>query len=653
MIRKILLFLLLTCVNQSFSQSVPFEKAAFRDEEAGLKEALQNFNKGSKLMDQSEEAYQLALPFLEKAQSFNPSNALLNLRIGLCIFKTSRQFESLNYFLKAKALDPAVDPKLDYYIGYGYHLKSNWDDAIRLYNEYLSKLSRNNIAEISEINRRIQECENGKKLSSDTVNVAIVNLENINSAEGDYIPLLSADGKLLFFTSRREGTTGNAIDEYDNEYFEDVYISTKDSNTWRAPKNLGMPINTTGHDAAVGLSVDGHLIIIFRGDVNKGDLFISSNNGYKWTNPVSLGVNINSQFHESSACFSPDGRTLYFVSDRDGGIGERDIYKSEWDLDKKQWKEAQNLGVKINTTLDEEGVFMHPDGKTLYFSSKGHNSIGGYDIFYSDWDGSNWTEPINLGIPINTPGDEVFFQVSADGRTAYYSSYRIGGKGEKDLYRLDFLERTEPVTKMVLLQGKVTDIESGLPIAAEIEVIDLDINRTVGKFDNDAKTGEYLISLPAGKNYGTVISSNGYLFESENFDLLNPQGYKEVTKNVEMKPIKPGNGIVLHNIFFETGIYNLKETSKNELIRIVDLMKIYPSLKVEIQGNTDNVGGEDFNIDLSQKRAKVVKDYLIARGIGADRLSAVGYGFSKPRASNDTAEGKALNRRIEMVVIAN
>ncbi len=651
--RKILLFLLLNCLNQAYSQSVPFDKAAFHANETGLKEAVQNLNKGSKLMDQSEGTYRLALPFLEKAQDFNPKNALLNLRIGLCLLKTSRQYESLSYFQTAKTLDPSIDPKLEYYIGYGNHLNSNWAEAIKSYTLYSQKLTRDEKNERIEVSQRIFECENGKKLSIDSVNVEIVNLGKVNSSHGDYIPLLSADGKMLFFTSRRPETLGGGIDDYDGEFFEDVYFASKDSAEWRVPKNLGAPINNEGHDAAVGLSVDGHSLIIFRGDVNGGDLFLTTNNGYNWTNPVSLGVNVNSEFHESSACFSPNGRTLYFVSDREGGFGGRDIYKSNFDTDKKIWMKAENLGPVVNTINDEEGVFMHPDGKTLYFSSKGHNTIGGYDIFYSDWDGTKWSQPVNLGIPINTPGDEVFFQVSADGRTAYYSSYRLGGVGEKDLYRIDYLERTEPVTKMILLKGKVVDAETGLPIAAEIEVIDLDLNQTVGKFNNDTKTGEYLISLPAGKNYGTVITSKGYLFESENFDLLDPKGYKEVTKNVEMKPIKPGNGIVLHNIFFETGIYTLKETSKNELVRIIDLMKIYPSLKVEIQGNTDNVGGEAFNIDLSQKRANVVKDYLTVRGIDATRLVAVGNGYSKPRATNDTPEGKALNRRIEMVVIAN
>ena len=343
--RKILLYLLLNCINQAYSQSVPFDKSAFRDNETGLKEAVQNMNKGSKLMDQSEGTYRLALPFLEKAQVFNPKNALLNLRIGLCLLKTSRQYESLSYFQMAKELDSSIDRKLEYYIAYGYHLNSNWAEAIKAYTSYSQKLTRDEKDERIEVSQRIFECENGKKLTLDSVNVSIVNLGKVNSSHGDYIPLLSADGKMLFFTSRRPETLGGGIDDYDGEFFEDVYFASKDSTEWGVPKNLGAPINNEGHDAAVGLSVDGHSLIIFRGDINGGDLFLTTNNGYNWTNPVSLGVNVNSEFHESSACFSPNGRTLYFVSDREGGFGGRDIYKSNFDADKKIWMKVHSRPI--------------------------------------------------------------------------------------------------------------------------------------------------------------------------------------------------------------------------------------------------------------------------------------------------------------------
>ncbi len=652
MLKQLIIILLLLLSLQVYSQSVPFDIKFFPGREAEFKEASRQLNKGMKLMSQGEAAYGLALPFLEHAQVFNPSNAILNLNIGICLIRTSRQFESLDYFLKAKVLDAAVDPDLNYWLGNGYQLNSKWDEAISSYNSYLSVLDVKDAQLKQGTLKKIKECESGKLLSNDTLNVEITNLGKVNSSEGDYIPLISADGKLLFFTSRRPGTTGNNIDEFDGKYFEDVYLSNKEDNGWSFPKNLGAPINTEEHDAGVGLSVDGHSLILFRGE-NGGDLFLTTNNGFTWTVPQSMGSEINSENHESSACFAPDGRTLYFVSDREGGFGGRDIYKTVFNEQTKTWSKAENLGPVINSSEDEEGVFIHPDGINLYFSSKGHNTIGGYDIFQSVFDGTKWSTPVNLGIPVNTPGDEVFFQVSADGRIAYYSSYRKGGAGEKDLYKIEFLQRKEPVSKMVLLQGKIIDSETGLPLAAEIEVVDLEVNKLVGRFKNDLKTGEYLISLPAGKNYGTVVTAPGYLFDSENFDLKDSSGYKEVTHDVQLKPIKPGNGIVLHNIFFETAKFQLKESSKNELNRVVELMKYYPSLRVEIDGHTDNVGSEAYNLELSQKRANSVKEFLIELGITADRFVTNGYGFSKPKASNDTADGRSQNRRIEMIVISN
>lgn len=648
----ILLAIILSCFAGS-AQEVKFEKQNFPNKESEFKEAIQYLNKGIGLMEEDEPAYKLALPLLEKANSFNPDNADLNLRIGLCLLKTSRQFDALTFFRKAKKLNPQVNTKIDYYIGYGLQLNSSWDDAITTYTLYRSFVHPDNLNELKEVDKRITECENGKKLSQHIVNVKISNLgDTINSVNSDFLPLVSANGQRLFFTSRRASTTGGGQDEYDGEYMEDIYYSDKQGNGWGYPKNIGAPVNTIFHEDAVGLSVDGRSLIIFKGSVNKGDLFLTTNDGFKWSEPKSLGPNINSPKHESSACFSPDGNTIYFVSDRPGGVGGRDIWKSAWNEIKHEWSPAVNLGPTINTPYDEEGVFMHPDGKTLYFSSKGHNSIGGYDVFYSILNNGQWSEPENMGIPINTPGDEAYFQMSTDGRVAYYSSYRKEGFGEKDIYRIDFLEKKEPVSNLVLLQGRITNSETGEPLAADIEVVDLKENTRVGKFANDAKTGEYVISLPGGRNYGTIVTSNGYLFESGNFDLTDTARYKEETKDVKLKPIKAGSDVVLKNIFFETASFTLKETSRNELDRIIKLMEQYPTMRIEINGHTDNVGSDEYNNDLSLKRANSVKEYLTNRGIVKDRLVTNGYGKLKPIATNDTPEGRAMNRRIALIVIS-
>jgi outer membrane protein OmpA-like peptidoglycan-associated protein len=416
---------------------------------------------------------------------------------------------------------------------------------------------------------------------------------------------------------------------------------------------MGVPVNTELHDAAVGVSVDGHSLILFRGFVGDGDLFLSDNDGFNWSTPIAFPQGINSKFHESSACFAPDGRTLFFVSDREGGKGGRDIYKATLSEGSVKWSEAINLGNTINTIYDEEGVFMHPDGKTLYFSSKGHNTIGGYDIFKSVLlDNKTWSEPINLGIPLNTPGDEIFYQLSADGSTGYLSSYRKDGFGDKDIYRVKFSNSKDTPTDLVLLKGVVTDAETGNPLKAQIEVVDLDSNFIMGRFNNDYKTGEYLISLPNGKNYGTVIYSNGYLFESFNFDLTDTLGYSEVRRDVKLKQVKAGSEITLNNIFFKIGSVALAETSINELNRLKKLMETYPNLKVELAGHCDNIGSEAYNMVLSQKRADTVKDFFVKQNFNPDRFVAKGYGFSRPKATNETPEGRALNRRIEMLILS-
>jgi outer membrane protein OmpA-like peptidoglycan-associated protein len=416
---------------------------------------------------------------------------------------------------------------------------------------------------------------------------------------------------------------------------------------------MGAPINTELHDAAVGVSVDGHSLILFRGFEGNGDLFLSANDGFNWSEPIAFPQGINSNFHESSACFAPDGRTLYFVSDREGGVGGRDIYKSTLAEGGFKWSEAINIGKTINSVYDEEGVFMHPDGKTLYFSSKGHNNIGGYDIFKSTLlDNKTWSEPINLGVPLNTPGDEVFYELSADGSTGYMSSYRKDGLGDKDIYRIKYTNAKIAPTNLVLLKGVVTDTETGNPIKAQIEIVDLDSNIIVGRFNNDFKTGEYLISLPNGKNYGTVIYSNGYLFESFNFDLSDTLGYNEVRRDTKLKEVKAGSEITLNNIFFKTGSVELAETSINELVRLKKLMETYPNLKVELGGHCDNIGGEAYNMVLSQKRADTVKEFLVKQNFSPDRLVAKGYGFSRPKSTNETPEGRAINRRIEMLILS-
>jgi outer membrane protein OmpA-like peptidoglycan-associated protein len=396
-----------------------------------------------------------------------------------------------------------------------------------------------------------------------------------------------------------------------------------------------------------------------------------------------MNKNINTdKYHESSACYSPDGNSVYFVSDKPGGQGDRDIYISHKD-EKGRWGEAINLGPTINTKLGEEGVFAHPDGRTLYFSSQGHKGLGGYDIYKSVFDEKTktWSTPENIGYPVNTPDDDVFFVVSASGRRAYYTSFNPGGYGEKDLYMITFLgaeklmvnnnednllaSQAEPVKETVaaqtvaikeaqltILKGVITDALTQKPLEATIEIVDNQMNQVIATFTSNSATGKYLVSLPAGKNYGIAVKKEGYLFHSENFDIPNTAAFQQVTKDVELKNLAVGSKIVLKNIFFDFDKATLRPESTNELERLTKLLNDVPTLKIEISGHTDSKGANDYNKALSDNRAKAVVDYLIKAGIASNRLVYKGYGEEQPISTNETDEGRQLNRRTEFKILS-
>jgi len=468
-------------------------------------------------------------------------------------------------------------------------------------------------------------------------------------------------------------------DPTDNQYYEDIYMTTNQSGTWSAPVNMGKPVNSDMHDATVGLSPDGQKLFIYKGD-NGGDIFQCDLDGDKWSKPDRLNKNINTIYHESSASFSYDLKTIYFVSDRPGGYGGSDIYMSKLDA-KGRWGEAVNLGPTINTPYDEEGVFMMPDGKTMYFSSRGHKTMGDYDIFKTTFENGRWSEPENIGYPINTPEQDVFFTISGSGKHGYYASAIAGGCGDRDIYVITFLgvekpltnnnednllaNKTEPIsetvieptvliksTNLTILKGVVMDEKTKDPIKAEIVLTDNVKNEVLATFESNSKTGKYLVSLPSGKNYGIAVKAENYLFHSENFDIPAVTGYQEVNKDILLKRFEVGTKIVLNNIFFDYGKSTLRPESYAELGILLKLMNDIPTLKIEISGHTDNKGAADFNQKLSESRAKSVVDYLISKGIDATRMTFKGYGFTQPIATNATEEGRQMNRRTEFKVLS-
>lgn len=695
-------------------QTVEFEKANFPGRKEELREAkkklelgmefyglarqeFDGFKKGylsdNKIAPVSHYDYQKAgypnfrnaMSPLFDAQRFNPKNARLNYMLGFAWFITDpANVETLKYFETAYSLDPKVEPDLEYWLAWTYHLNSKWDDAIKHYQAHLTFLqqkSKSNALEIEDVNKKIGECNNGKKFSAAPERVFVDNLGgSVNTSYPEYGPSITADEETVIFTARRDNSTGLKRDENDNGFYEDVYISNKKGGKWQPSFQLSKNVNTDNHDAAAGLSPDGSKLYVYRhSGKDGGDLYESTLFGADWEPPVHMNKNINTKYHESSVSVSGDGRRIYFVSDKESGFGDRDMYYSDMDV-KGEWGPSKNIGPDLNTKYGEEAVFMHPDGVTLYFSSKGHNTIGGYDIFKSTFANGKWSAPENLGYPINGPDDDVFFVVSGSGSRAYFASAKQGGFGEKDIYKITFLGpekqpllysqdqliamRANPVSnlktenavevkmaKVTILKGVVTDAKTNQPLEASIDLIDNDKNIILATFKSNSATGKYLVTLPSGKNYGIAVKRDSYLFHSENFNIPEGADYQEYTKDVALKKIEIGSTIVLRNIFFDFDKATIRPESANELERLIKLLNDNPSLKIELGSHTDSKGSDDYNMKLSDSRSKSVVEYLIGKGISSGRLVAKGYGETKPMDTNDTDAGRQNNRRTEFKIL--
>jgi outer membrane protein OmpA-like peptidoglycan-associated protein/tetratricopeptide (TPR) repeat protein len=711
------------------------------------------------------ENYEEALPLYEELLMQNQNNGNWNFKTGLCyLYSTGEYSKSVNYFERAAAVTSNNAKSDSYkedkaptvallYLADSYHRNYRFDDAIEAYRKFKTLVPANNKAYLANLDHKIQICNNAKEITADPVNMMIKNLgPEINSKYPDYSPVLSADESILLFTSRRPENVGGKMDE-DGKYFEDIYVSYQndDETGWQQAKNVGPPINTPGHEATIGTSIDGQIVFIYRDDEDSGSIYLTSMQGDNWTVPEKVGGDVNSKYWETHATLSADGNTLYFVSNRPGGFGGRDIYRSK-KLPTGQWSKAMNLGPNINTPYEEDSPFLQPGNNRMYFSSEGHKSMGGFDIFYSNYVDTGlaggWSEPQNIGYPVNTTGDDIFFVPTIDNKRAYYSSFAEGGFGDKDIYMLTLPEKEE--SRLTVLRGAVIDDYGKLPPGVMITVVDANNGDIVGNYLPNPKTGKYLFILPhgktykityeaegyhsitnsykvepgkeyletemvfilkdvvlrketpgtvgvmgavtniqrkavkgasinvvdnttgkpvgqylsgnqgefsfvveRGKNYSLAFEAEGYLFQTENVNLPKEMVYSTVEKNVVLQPIVAGSKIVLNNLFFDFNKAKLRKESFVELDKVYKLLKDKPDMRAEVAGYTDSKGNDKANIKLSTDRAKAVVDYLVKKGINKTRLTPKGYGKAEPIASNDTDEGRQLNRRVELKILPN
>lgn len=593
-----------------------------------------------------------AIPFLEKAIKEYPAYEDAYILIGNLYEKSKKYEQALPYFDKAAQIDS------NYFLpGYLLYAKTeagagNFARALQLTDRFLQQSNllptTRNLALEWKSHFAFGQQSKQQHIPFDPVNLG----DSINSADPEYFPTLPIDQKTLIFTRRV------------NNIHEDFFIShlLPDSQWSKAkPLILGSQfsentssgrLNSPFNEGAETISQDGKILIYTicdkPGGMGSCDIYYAVRTDSGWSRPYNIGPPINTRYWETQPCLSPDNQDLYFVSNRPGGYGGSDIYVSHLQPD-GSWGKPVNLGPNINTSGDESSPFIHADNQTLYFASNGWPGVGGVDLYYSrrQPDGS-WGKPHNLGYPINTIDHDGSIFVTADGKTAYFASDRSDSRGGLDIYKFHLYAAAQPV-RTLYVEGYVFDKKTKKRLAATLDLIDLSSGKTLTHIPTE-NDGSYMVTLPVGKDYAFNVSRPGYLFFSDNFSLADSSQKGPFHVNIGLEPIEVNAHVVLKNVFFDFDQYTLKPESEAELDKLVELLKMNHTIKIQLNGYTDSVGTSEHNLILSQHRAQAVVDYLVSKGISVTRLSAKGFGSSHPVAPNDTEEGRALNRRTELVV---
>jgi len=467
------------------------------------------------------------------------SNSEVNYKIGLCYLNISEHENALPYLNMVIKDTAYLKPHIYYYSAKAHQLEHNFDQAITFYKNYLGTLPEDEeyLSEVNEIKREIDKCLIGKEFLKNPNSKEPINLGSIiNSEYPDYGAVLNADESTLIFTSERPSTTGGKKSKLDGSFHDDIYVSKKVNNEWSKPMPIN-ELNTNHDDAAVSISHDGHKLITYHYGHSSllhssGDLYLSKLESDTWSKPEKLGNHINSKYRESSACFSNSDNELYFVSDRPGGYGGLDIYKVSKNQN-GEWNEPENLGAEINTPFDEESPFIHPDGKTFYFSSEGHKNMGGFDIFKATLNDENkWSKPVNLGYPINTANNDVYFTVSANGKHIYFSDHRKKNSfGHEDIY---YAEINVDKSNILLLSGVIKN-KGGEKLEAEIEILDKSTQEIISLTTSNKTTGKFIIVVSEGRNYEVKIVKKGFKNYSFKLNTEDLTEYHEEKRFIELK----------------------------------------------------------------------------------------------------------------------
>ncbi len=604
---------------------------------------------GNKFFDN--ENYRAAIPFYEKVLAKEPNNETALFRAGVSYMAFDKEKAS-DYIYKAQKLKPKVSKDVEYWLGRVDHINYRFDDAMTHFRAYDATLKKKKDPRKAEVAMLMQQTRNAKELFNRPKDVFVKNLgPTINTQYSEHSPVITSDDNYLLFTSRGEGTTGGKTAR-DGEYFEDIFEARRlGPDEWETPKSLSSSLNGKGHDASIQTYDNDTKMLMYRQDEN-GDIFYSEKTGGNWGEPKKLNSNINTKGYEGDAYITPDGRTLYYTTSKYSEGGDLDIYVSKRS-EGGDWEKPTSIGTTINTPYDDNAPYLAQDGKTLYFSSRGHNTMGGYDIFVTRYDSISrkWSKPENMGYPVNTPDDDIYYRLSPDGSYAYLSSYRIGGYGEKDIYTINYLRN-------VTITGQVFSMRDSSTIpGVEVVYSGTTADKKAISYRDVTKPdgGAYSVNVLSGRKFTVTVTKDGRNITTEEFDVpVYTNDTSTIVKNFYVPYVDSSmvaRGMSFKNIYYDTDKFKLRPESVRELDNIAAVLKANPQVTISIEGHCDSRNTDEYNMVLGDNRAKAAFNYLKKKGIAQSRMVTVSYGERRPVAENDSPENMQLNRRAEFIVL--
>ncbi len=602
------------------------------------------------------EEYQNAIPHIQELLQEDNQNAYYNFWMGKCLYLTYKKNQALPFLKTVETVNPDIDEEFHYYYALTLHYNLDFDKAIEEYRKDLERYATDS-PEFNNVNNRISQCLYAKKVTKTPDNnlVKINNMgESINSEYSEHSPVISADNQTLIYTARRPDSRGADIESA--YYDEDIYVSKNQSSAWTTGQNIGLPVNSKGHDATISLTADGQTLYLYRhkkdGGLYRTDFDPSAK---QWNEPKAIQKPLNSKYYEASICQSADSSLIFFTSDRPGGFGGLDIYMAQRE-GKNDWSEPRNLGPRINTPFSEDAPYFHPDGRTLYYSSNGPNSLGGYDIFVTEYDSAqgDFMLPLNMGSPINSPDDEIYFVLSADGLHGYYTSGKEGGLGEKDIYEIKFPYSRYPKRYYAIeVVGIVQDANTMDTLPSMVRLIDKELGMAIDSMEIGAEVGKYAFAVEPSRAYSVEVSTDGYDGVKEEFTTPEIKGEDvQMERNLFVRranvTTQSKEGPALEHLYYDFDKSDLRSSAKQELDMAIQFLKQNDNLQIEIVGHTDWYGKYDYNVALSERRTHAATKYLKEKGIDHGRIVEKWLSETKPLESNEDDRGRQFNRRCEM-----